>query len=569
MIGTRTSTSLSRTFLLVATAALISFATGCASSPELAGRFGADSPPTSPHLSEHDLRARVRVLADDTTQGRFTGSAGHVHVTEYLAGELARLGLRPAGEDGTFFQRVPFVRRNLVSHALSANGDPLELGRDFVPLHPGGQPGGFDGARVVFGGILEDTTRQITREQAAGKFVILVYGNPRNRAGNIRSARPGDRLGTAAAIATVNPEPAMAQWYEGVRSPGPSFTGDADPAERRVMGMAISAGAAEKLLGQPADTSVVLGTAGTLVRGEVTFRAEPVLVRNVVGILPGADPARSAEFVALGAHSDHVAYRNKPADHDSLREFNRKALEKQAELGRPYLRAAERAGITVDVDSLRAIGPARPDSIHNGADDDASGMAALLEIAEDLSTGDARPSRSVLFVWHAAEELGLLGSQYYTDHPTVDLRAIVAYLNLDMIGRGGAGDLPGGGPLYLQAIGWRRLSTELGDLIEGVNRRLEKPFEWDLQYDAPGHPEQLYCRSDHYNYARYGIPVAFLTTGMHRDYHQVTDEPQYLDYGKLARVTRLVRDVVGALANRDHRPRVDGPAPDPDATCEQ
>jgi hypothetical protein len=524
---------------------------------------------TSPAITERDLRLRVDLIAADSMQGRFTGSLGHVMVTEYLAGELARLGVQPAGDNGTYFQGVPFVRRHLVAHELSANGQQFELGRDFVPLHPGGRPRGFDGARVVFGGILEDTTRQIGRDEADGKFVILVYGNPRNRAGNVRSARPGDRLGTAAAIATVNPDAAMNGWRSGLDDPAPEYAGDDDPGEPRVGGLAISAQAAERLLGQPADTAVALGTLGAVVRGGVTFRAESLTVRNVVAVLPGRDARRSAEYVALGAHSDHVPYRNRPADHDSLRAFSALALEKQRELGRPYLRAAERAAITVNVDSLRAVRPVRYDSVYNGADDDASGTAALLEIAEALAASEERPSRSILFVWHAAEELGLFGSRYFTDQPTVDRNAIVALLNVDMIGRGGADDLPGGGPEYLQMIGWRRLSNELGDVIDQVNDRQAVPFVWDLQYDAPGHQEELYCRSDHYNYARYGIPVAFLSTGQHLDYHQVTDEPQYLDYAKLARVTRLVDEVAVSLANLDRGPTVDGPAPDPSAGCVQ
>ena len=541
----------------------------CAARSNGAGAGPAASVGTSAAITEVDMRARVQLIADDSMHGRFTGSAGHVQVTTYLAGELGRLGLQPAGEDGTYFQAVPFVRRHLDGHDLSVDGERLEPGRDFVPIHPGGRPRPFDGAQVVFGGILEDTARQIGSEDAAGKFVILVYGDPRNRAGNIRTARSGDRLGKAAAIATVNPDGAMAGWRSGLSDPSPEYAGDDDPGAVRVGGFAITAHAAERLLGQPTDTAVPLGTLGGTVRGAVTFRAESLTVRNVAGVLPGRAAGRSVEYVALGAHSDHVPYRMTPGDHDSLRLFNALALEKQRELGRPYLRAAERAAITVNVDSLRALRPAHQDSIHNGADDDASGTAALLEIAEALAARGARPARSILFVWHAAEEAGLLGSRHFTDHPTVDRNAIVAQLNVDMIGRGGTGDLPEGGPGYLQLIGWRRLSTELGDLIDDVNRAQPVPFTWDLQYDTPGHAEQLYCRSDHYSYARYGIPVAFFSTGLHVDYHQVTDEPQYLDYAKLARVTALVHDVTLALASRDDRPAVDGPVPDPRADCEQ
>jgi hypothetical protein len=140
---------------------------------------------------------------------------------------------------------------------------------------------------------------------------------------------------------------------------------------------------------------------------------------------------------------------------------------------------------------------------------------------------------------------------------------------MDMVGRGAAGDVRGGGPTYLQLVGSKRLSKELGSLVEQVNARQPVPFALDYGMDATNHPEQIYCRSDHANYARFGIPVTFFTTGQHLDYHQVTDEPQYLEYPHLMRVTRFVFDVTTELANRATRPALDGPKPSPDAQCRQ
>ena len=138
-----------------------------------------------------------------------------------------------------------------------------------------------------------------------------------------------------------------------------------------------------------------------------------------------------------------------------------------------------------------------------------------------------------------------------------------------MIGRGQTGDIPGGKPGYMQLIGSRRLSTELGDVVESVNTAGRHGFAFDYTFDANGHPENYYCRSDHYQYARYGIPIVFMSTGGHRDYHQVTDEAQYIDYPHLARVTKLLGDVAGRVANLDHRVVVDKPKPDPKGTCQQ
>jgi hypothetical protein len=138
-----------------------------------------------------------------------------------------------------------------------------------------------------------------------------------------------------------------------------------------------------------------------------------------------------------------------------------------------------------------------------------------------------------------------------------------------MTGRASDGRTLTGGPDYLQLIGSRRLSTQLGDLVESVNRTGRHGLTFDYSLDADNHPANIYCRSDHYNYARYGIPVVFFTTGGHADYHQVTDEPQYIQYPHLARVASFIGDVLVNVANRDRRPTVDKPVLGPDAPCKQ
>ena len=145
----------------------------------------------------------------------------------------------------------------------------------------------------------------------------------------------------------------------------------------------------------------------------------------------------------------------------------------------------------------------------------------------------------------------------------------MAQINIDMIGRGSASDVNGGGPQYLQLIGPKRLSSEYAALIERVNSERRSPFRFDYTFDADGHPENIYCRSDHWSYARYGIPVAFFTTGSHLDYHQVSDEPQYIDYDHYASVVSFIYDVARNVANREARLVVDKPKPDPRVPCRQ
>lgn len=301
-----------------------------------------------------------------------------------------------------------------------------------------------------------------------------------------------------------------------------------------------------------------------------TARRDTVWSRNVIAVIPGSDATLRAEYVAIGAHTDHVGIARRVVDHDSIRAFNRQAWERtgrDANVRGPS--AEQRASIKVDVAALRAVRPARLDSINNGADDDGSGSMALLEIAEALTTSREKPKRSVLLVWHTAEERGLVGARWYMDHPTVDRSKIVAQVNIDMIGRGSARDVKGGGEDYLTVLGPKRLSSQYDQWVRDVNAKQARPFQLDYQFDADGHPQQFYCRSDHYHYARYGVPIAFFFTNIHEDYHQVTDEPQYIEYPKYTRVTQYLHDLSVFVANQSQAPVLDKPKPDPTGTCRQ
>ncbi|MEX1050745.1 MAG: M28 family peptidase, partial [Gemmatimonadales bacterium] len=336
------------------------------------------------------------------------------------------------------------------------------------------------------------------------------------------------------------------------------------------LGMVVTSAAAEQLLGVSPGTARP-GHTGRTVQGGPAYSELPVAhpARNVVAILPGSDPARRNTYVAIGAHSDHIGTVARPIEHDSLRAFNRVIRPGGAEGAERPANAQEQARIRQTLDSLRLRRPPRADSVFNGADDDGSGSVALLEMAEYFVTHSSRPARSLLFIWHTAEEKGLFGAQYFTEHPTIPRDSIVAQLNIDMIGRGGRWDTDGGGPSYMQLIGARRLSSELGALVETVNTDGGFGFRFDYQYDADGHPQNFYCRSDHYMYARFSIPVVFFSTGSHVDYHMLTDEPQYIDYDKLLTVTRFIAAVATQVAGTPNHPVVDGSRPDPFGVCRQ
>src|SRR5690606_15748379 len=213
--------------------------------------------------------------------------------------------------------------------------------------------------------------------------------------------------------------------------------------------------------------------------------------------------------------------------------------------------AEQWAEINKLVARARSIRPARIDSVNNGADDDGSGTAVLLEIAERLATGE-RPARSILFNSHAAEEKGLLGSSWWVDHPTIPLDSIVAAHNMDMLGKGRVTHVKFGGPASVQMLGSRRLSAEFRDLIDSLNAVRSEPMAIDYSWDRTNALNR-FCRSDQVNYIRKGIPTTYFSLGYARDYHQPTDEPAYIDYEHGARVGRFVKDIVLTIANRPDR----------------
>ncbi|MBX3133495.1 MAG: M20/M25/M40 family metallo-hydrolase [Gemmatimonadaceae bacterium] len=517
--------------------------------------------PTSAPISAADLMTRLYRVADDSMGGRPTGSEGHLKVTQYIADEMRRLGLQPAGENGGYFQDLPMTSRGFAAGSrVLVGARSFTLGTDFAPMVArGGQPRLTEAATVVVGGVHGDSSTWISADEARGNIVVL-RPNPNLLQLDQRflAVGPGARFAGAAAVVVPAWEqlaaPARAQLSQPSLVMGRELSGPELPPTliaSQEMVDALIAGAGRR--------------AGLALRYDVTQAA----ARNVVAVLPGSDATLRGQYVALGSHTDHDPLVSRGVDHDSLRAFNfaRERVARATGARRPS--PQQLAQVRVNVDSLRALRPARSDSIKNGADDDGSGTVVMLELAEALAAMPVKPKRSILFVWHAAEEIGLRGADHYTANPTVPLDSIVAQLNMDMVGRGGADDIAGGGPDYIQLVGSRRLSRELGDLVEAVNARQPQPFTFDYSFDADGHPERIYCRSDHAMYARYGVPVTFFHTGLHPDYHQVTDEPQYIDYPKMARIAMLVHDVTLELANRAQRPRLDGPKPDPRAACRQ
>lgn len=534
--------------------------------------------PTTAAITPEDLRTRLFIFADDSMQGREAGTAGNVKGTDYIAAEIRKMGLVPAGDNGTYFQTIPLKTRKISDAiAFSVNGSALTPFEDFIPVSD--QELSNSSLQVVYGGVLGDSANRVSPEQARGKLVVFSLPTGAGLAA-LRAMRRNPMEGLdPAAVAVVGLDAIPPQFVEYFREPR-TFLDDGD-ASSGFTTLYISDAAAAKLFSAPL-AQLQPGAAGATAALNVAYDVEPVEfpARNVVGIIRGSDPRLAGEYVAIGAHNDHVGLADHAVDHDSLRIWNHIVRPEGADDGDKQATPAQQAEVNRELAAFRAKYPqsARSDSINNGADDDGSGSVSALEIAQKIAAMKVKPQRSILFVWHVGEEKGLLGSRWFTDHPTVPRDSIVAQLNMDMIGRGDADDETGrtkdgtpihGSPGYLQLVGSRRLSTELGDIVEQVNREGNHNLKLDYSIDANGHPANIYCRSDHYEYARYGIPITFFTTGLHSDYHQVSDEPQYIDYQHMSRVANLVEDIAIHVADLDHRVVVDHPKPDPNGVCRQ
>ena len=491
--------------------------------------------PETPGPNAAELRRDLFAFADDSMRGRETGTPDARRAAVFIADRLASLGLEPAG-DSMYFQRVPLVSERLgpgTRFVVVAGKDStrLRLSDDVAPLvnlGPGApEPKHAAAGEMVFAGygvyapaLRRDDLTPLSKMDLRGKVVVVVQGAPANadsaqRAALESQAELSARLGRlvpmrpAAVIVLMSGK--AADFYaqaapELLRSVSAARGGlaatDADrPLPMFVLGLA-RAGSPLLPPGWPANDTVQ-SLPGRRFEGNIDLRREPFTAYNVVATVRGTDARMARTYVAFGAHYDHIGIQT----------------------------------------------PVNGDSIANGADDDGSGSMTMLALARAVRAHP--PRRSVLFVWHVGEEKGLLGSSYFVEHPTVPIDSIVAQLNADMIGRNA--------PDLLYIVGPHAAPNDqskvLGAIVDSVNATEARPFAIDRTWDDPNHPEHIYQRSDHFNYARKGIPIIFFTTGLHDDYHKVSDEPSKIDYEKMARVGQLMLDVGMAVGDRVSRPR--------------
>ena len=518
-------------------------------------------------ITAEGMKEILYTIASDEYAGRDTPSAGQDKAARFIADRLKKLKLKPAGDKGSYFQRIALTKTEVDrEHSAAQLGDrPFRIGQDFLPA---GRASGEAEAPVVYAGygwVIKSKNINPYEGIDVRDRIVVVSGDgvapppgvtlPSLRAGDWETPVSYAQKNGARALVLV-PRNFDRRWrfgalriaqatyavprLEGVASEDEEEEEPAAPAAGVVSIIPSRAMLDALFAGEQLDGAAVLKLAQAPAAGEqpVAFALKPekrlrlslklavteASTQNIVGVLEGKDSKLRKEYVALGAHYDHVG-------------------------------ASGASG-------CRPVGE---DSICNGADDDGSGTTGLLAMAEAFSKGP-RPKRSILFVWHTGEEKGLWGSEYYTRYPTVPLKQVVAQLNIDMIGRSKkAGDTnPANrmlsGPDEIYVIGSRMMSTQLGELNEAVNREYLN-LKYNYHYDEPSDPERLFYRSDHFNYAKHGVPIVFYFDGVHEDYHRPTDSPDKIDYRKMENITRTVFILASELANAPARPVVDKQIP--------
>jgi hypothetical protein len=509
-----------------------------------AAHHGADQ------ITAAEMKDYLYFIASDEMEGRDTPSRGLDTVAKFIAMNLSRWGFKPAGDDSSYFQRIALRRDKLDPSQAHAEIDQqsFTVGEDFIPTN---SPGNMTGPLVYAGNGWVIKSKEIDSYKAVDvkDKIVVVFGEglPKGVTRKDLTGKRGEDWASpllyaqqhrAKGVLAIPNLSMLIEWdreRQRALSRGSTVVEKLQgPGAARVPAIWISVKMATALFrGEKysANTLLSRGVTGEAIEAfdlspnkkasfTVAVKSEALTTQNVVAVMEGSDPVLKNEYVALGAHYDHI-------------------------------------GIGT---------PVNGDAIYNGADDDGSGTTALLAMAEALAHTTPRPKRSILFVWHTGEEKGLWGSRYFTQFPTIPLDRVVTQLNIDMIGRSKTpgdtkiADKELSGPNEIYVIGSKMMSTELGQLSEAVNKAYLK-LEFNYRYDDPHDPNRFFFRSDHFNYAQKGIPIIFYFDGVHEDYHQPSDSADKIDYQKMERVTRTIYSTMWEIANEANRPRVDKQLP--------
>ncbi|WP_316825741.1 M28 family peptidase [Pedobacter miscanthi] len=498
-------------------------------------------------INPENAYKHLSVLASDEYEGRETGTKGAWMAADYIRDYFKSLGLK-APVNGSYFQKIDLVNVTLKESQLTVNGQPKEYQKDYLvsPSLVSDKGFTFSTNEIVFigYGIKRDSYNDFAGTDIKGKVVMMFNGGD-------PTLKPGTRIDRAAYRATLEArakyfaennvkaiiliDPAVDRITENTKQTLKKGrvmvkTNAAIEAQKQNETPRISISVAlanelfkasnitvadlqKKITDSQAPASQVLNTpfSASAAKTETAVRCE-----NVLGYLEGSDPVLKKEVLILTGHYDHI-------------------------------------GLETD--------PNAKDKVNNGADDDGSGTTGVLLMAKaftDAKKAGKGSKRSILFMTVVGEEKGLWGSEWYSEHPVFPVENTIADLNTDMIGRTGEEYL--GKPdsaNYIYSVGSNMLSSDLGKLSEQVNATYTK-MKLDYKYDDPKDPEQIYYRSDHYNFAKLGIPIIFYYDGMlQQDYHKPGDEVSKINFPLLSKRAKLTYFTAWELANRPKRPAVD------------
>ena len=490
-------------------------------------------------ITGEDISSYLNILASDEMEGRATGTEGNKMAAEYIAQTIESFGIPPVSSIGSYFQEVTFTKCQLSEVTLAVNDSSYDLFGDYVFLLselPSNEVT-IDVSDVVFMGYGIDDERYSDYAKAKdlnGKTILIYSGEPVSDEGIsmvtgttnmsewsgdlVRKLEVAKARGVNAAVVI---SPGFLQTVSNERRNilnGQLVMGDAGADGGQAAHVIVSSKLAADILGKKSGKVIKrrdkARNKGKLkpvsvpvaLNAEITRQTRSTEGVNVLAYIEGTDPNLKDELIVITAHYDHVGTRG--------------------------------------------------GAIYNGADDNASGTSGVLELAQAFQEAKSRgvgPRRSVLCMLVTAEEIGLLGSQYYSENPVFPLENTVANINIDMIGRVDAQHEDSN---YIYVIGADRLSTELHEINEEANRRYTQ-LALDYTYNAPDDPNQFYYRSDHYNFAKNGVPSVFYFSGVHEDYHRPTDTADKIMFDKAAKVMKLAFHTAWELANREARIKVD------------
>lgn len=484
----------------------------------------------SPELAKQHLS----ILASDAFEGRETGKPGADMAAHYIADEFKKIGLQPI-VNGSYFFDVPLVENSLKVQFL-VNNQPAINGQDFYAYQPNADRI-LNVSEIAFVGY--GTENEIANTNLAGKILLWINedkaetGKPTNTSyrtsdardaiiKNLQNKNPAMILAANAELAGI-----FRRNRAGITSGRLSIKKDAIKTSNQQTAIFwITTGLADQLVKASGKTYDDLKNSAAnniktaqIIKAnvKVDYHAETKDVKavDVLGYLAGSDPKLKDEVLVISAHYDHLG--------------------------------------------ILPLGT-NGDRVYNGADDDGSGTTGIIEIASAFSkakTDGHGPRRSILFLGNVGEEKGLLGSAFYTDHPVIPLVNTIADLNIDMIGRIGVdyiGKADSVNNVYI--VGSSMLSTDLRKVNENANNNYTK-LDLDYKYDDPNDPNRFYYRSDHYNFAKHGVPIIFYFNGVHADYHQLSDEVSKINFPLLAKRAKLVFYTAWDLVNADNKPVVD------------